>query len=56
MKHLKLILSLSTFLWAGYAMSIDKKYDLSELKKKLTPEQYGVMCNEDTEPPFQNAK
>lgn len=55
MKHLKLILSLSTFLWAGYAMSIDKKYDLSELKKKLTPEQYGVMCNEDTEPPFQNA-
>ncbi len=35
-------------------MGIDKKYDLDELKKKLTPKQYEVMCNEGTEPPFQN--
>jgi len=26
-----------------------------ELRKRLTPQQYGVVCNEDTEPPFQNA-
>jgi len=26
-----------------------------ELKKRLTPEQYRVACNADTEPPFQNA-
>src|SRR5690606_11192191 len=25
-----------------------------ELRKKLTPEQYQVTCNEGTEPPFQN--
>jgi methionine-R-sulfoxide reductase len=25
-----------------------------ELRKKLTPEQYSVACNADTEPPFQN--
>jgi len=26
-----------------------------ELKKKLTPEQFEVVCNAATEPPFQNA-
>ncbi|MBI3289116.1 MAG: bifunctional methionine sulfoxide reductase B/A protein [Elusimicrobia bacterium] len=27
----------------------------AELRKRLSPEQYAVTCNEDTEPPFQNA-
>ncbi len=27
----------------------------AELKKKLTPEQFEVVCNADTEPPFRNA-
>jgi methionine-R-sulfoxide reductase len=32
-----------------------KKPSKDELKKKLTPEQFAVVCNADTEPPFQNA-
>src|SRR5262249_44110709 len=27
----------------------------AELRAKLTPQQYDVVCNEGTEPPFQNA-
>ncbi|MBF0367792.1 MAG: peptide-methionine (R)-S-oxide reductase, partial [Oligoflexia bacterium] len=33
---------------------MSSKYDQQELQKKLTPLQYSVMCNEATEPPFQN--
>lgn len=29
--------------------------DKSELKEKLTPEQFDVVCNDGTEPPFRNA-
>lgn len=32
-----------------------KKPSKEELKKKLTPEQFAVVCNADTEPPFENA-
>jgi peptide methionine sulfoxide reductase msrA/msrB len=32
-----------------------KKPSQDELKKKLTPEQFAVVCNADTEPPFHNA-
>lgn len=32
-----------------------KKPSEEELKKRLTPEQFNVVCNEGTEPPFQNA-
>jgi peptide methionine sulfoxide reductase msrA/msrB len=32
-----------------------KKPSKEELKKKLTPEQFAVVCNADTEPPFQTA-
>jgi methionine-R-sulfoxide reductase len=31
------------------------KPSLDELKQKLTPEQYAVSCEAETEPPFQNA-
>ena len=33
----------------------DKRPSKEELKKKLTPEQFSVVCNAGTEPPFQNA-
>ena len=36
-------------------MSDYKKPSKEELKKKLTPEQFAVVCNADTEPPFENA-
>ncbi len=36
-------------------MNTYKKYDPAELKKRLTPLQYEVTCNEATEPPFKNA-
>lgn len=36
-------------------MSQSKKPSREELKKRLTPEQFGVVCNAGTEPPFQNA-
>ncbi|HVE13337.1 MAG TPA: hypothetical protein VNI01_08095 [Elusimicrobiota bacterium] len=32
-----------------------KKPSKAELKKKLTPEQFSVVCNAGTEPPFHNA-
>jgi peptide methionine sulfoxide reductase msrA/msrB len=37
------------------AMSDYKKPSKEELKKKLTPEQFAVVCNSGTEPPFENA-
>ncbi|MDE2142510.1 MAG: bifunctional methionine sulfoxide reductase B/A protein [Elusimicrobia bacterium] len=37
------------------SMSDYKKPSREELKKKLTPEQFAVVCNADTEPPFENA-
>lgn len=36
-------------------MSDYKKPPREELKKKLTPEQFAVVCNAGTEPPFENA-
>ena len=33
----------------------DNRPSKEELKKKLTPEQFSVVCNAGTEPPFQNA-
>src|SRR5260370_34358959 len=32
-----------------------KKPSEAELRKRLTPEQFAVVCNADTEPAFQNA-
>lgn len=34
---------------------MSQKPSREELKKRLTPEQFGVVCNAETEPPFQNA-
>ena len=36
--------------WMGF-----KRPSQEELKSKLTPEQFAVVCNADTEPPFRNA-
>jgi peptide methionine sulfoxide reductase msrA/msrB len=36
-------------------MSSNRKPPPEDLKKKLTPLQYDVVCNEGTEPPFKNA-
>ena len=37
------------------ALAADDKPSREELKKKLTPEQFEVVCNAATEPAFQNA-
>jgi peptide methionine sulfoxide reductase msrA/msrB len=52
MKKILFILSLSIINCVINAKVSDMKKE--ELKKKLTPVQYEVMCNEGTEPPFQN--
>lgn len=60
-KHLSLVAVIVAVLclWmisephGGEVMS--NKVDRSELKKKLTPEQYQVACEGSTEPPFRNA-
>ena len=55
---LKTILVLLTATTVTYATEAPvKKYvkpSKEELQKKLTPEEYGVTQNEDTEPPFRN--
>jgi methionine-R-sulfoxide reductase len=40
---------------AGDKPATETKPSREELKKKLTPEQFEVVCNAATEPPFQNA-
>ncbi len=60
-----LIAMLMTLLTGAPALAADapkentvseyKKPSKEELKKKLTPEQFAVVCNADTEPPFENA-
>src|SRR5579871_3072179 len=39
----------------GGAVSDYKKPSKEELRKRLTPEQFAVVCNADTEPAFDNA-
>ena len=62
MRHAHSIWTLSLVLAVGSAFATENKtvkpYEKpsdAELREKLTPQQYNVVCNEATEPAFQNA-
>jgi len=49
-----LLLILSLLLVNINSTQAEVKMDLKELKQKLSPKEYEIMCNEGTEPAFQN--